>query len=70
MMTNIVRIERTMDGHLEEHWFDAAGYDVWGYDPAGRYDRKYERAPFQASPFSTDQNCADDDRGSNPTGAE
>lgn len=40
-----------------EHFFDDKGYDVWGYDRAGHYNRSNDRAPYQASPFPHCGNC-------------
>lgn len=49
-----VRVERNTDGALQEHSFDEAGYDIWGYDRDGRYEGLHDRAPFQRSPFPTE----------------
>lgn len=50
IVAEIVRMERTNTGQMQEHRF-YDGFDVWGYGLDGDYDGSHERAPFQRSPF-------------------
>ncbi len=40
-----------------EHFFDESGYDLWGYNESGHYDSRFDRAPFQKSPYPTCAAC-------------
>lgn len=44
-------IEQASDGRFSDHCFNPLGFDLWGYDGAGKYSATHDRAPFQRSPF-------------------